>query len=376
MEMGERLPVKASLALETKGYLQGLAPKPDLNRSTHRGSMGAGDSPLASSAITQQLVDIRSVPTRTQSDAVDVAVPMPKAIAIEVPLVNDSTFFQMLTRDMSRLDALHLNEETELSANICDLGEVVTRLAPPSQSGEKTDLQPWQDIFSLYNDSGIFFSTKEQDQFNRTPAMAQEQMQSFLDKLKDLGLSKKFQKQGSHIALRHFIAINVSLLKHLKFQELNLTARMKILKKFDKRTALSARQIYLDVVPSGAFCSVALAKAVCSQICNKLLATIPQLNDYLCPVCQSIAWKPIRLRCGHVFCIRCMLTMLKVDDDRCPFCRTNVIRQADSRNLDQGLMNLLCAYFPREVRAKQKENERQLATDQFGKDSSIKCQVM
>ena len=45
-------------------------------------------------------------------------------------------------------------------------------------------------------------------------------------------------------------------------------------------------------------------------------------------------------------------------------------------NLDPGLMNLLCAYFPREVRAKQKENERQLAIDQFGKDSSIKCQVM
>ena len=45
-------------------------------------------------------------------------------------------------------------------------------------------------------------------------------------------------------------------------------------------------------------------------------------------------------------------------------------------NLDPGLMNLLCVYFPGEVRVKQKENERQLAIDQFGKDSSIRCQVM
>ena len=309
--------------------------------------MVTGAPLLASSDNTQQRVDITSLPTRTASNGVEVKVPIPKLITIEVPIVNDSIFFRMLTRDMSSLDALHLNEEAELIANISDLGEAVARLAPPSQSGEKTDLQPWRDIFSLYIDSNIFFSSKERDQFRRTSTIAQEQMQSFSDKLKDLGLSKRFQKKGSRIALHHFIAINLSLLKHLRFQELNLTARTKILKstsrfssdisnmltyklEFDKRTALSARQMYLEVVPSGAFCSAALAKAVSSQICDKLLATIPQLNDYLCPVCQTIAWKPIRLRCRHVFCIRCMLNLLKADDDRCPLCRTNVIKQADS----------------------------------------------
>ena len=205
-------------------------PKLDLDDLSPWKSMVTRDSPRASSESTQQRVEITSIPTRASSNGVEVIVPMPTAIDIEIPLVNDSTFFRTLTRDISNLDALQVKEEAELSANIRDLGEIVARLAPPSQSGKKTDLQPWRDIFSLYIDSNIFFSTKEQDQFNRTSAVAQEQLQRFTEKLKDLGLFKRFQKKGSRIALQHFIAINLSLLKHLKFQELNLTARMKILK--------------------------------------------------------------------------------------------------------------------------------------------------
>ncbi|MCJ1394965.1 hypothetical protein MMC18_007846 [Xylographa bjoerkii] len=227
MESGNGLPFNASFAPETKDFLQSLVTQRDRDKSSHRDNMVTVFSPLASSEITQQRIDITS---RTISNGDDLAVLVPKAITIEVPLVNDSTFFKMLNRDMSSLDVLRSKQEAELSANICDLGEAVARLAPPSQSGQKTDLQPWRDVFSLYNESNIFFSTHEQDQFNRTPAIAQVQMQGFLDKLKDLGFSKKFQKNGSHIALHRFIAINLSLLKNLKFQELNLTARIKILK--------------------------------------------------------------------------------------------------------------------------------------------------
>ncbi|MCJ1399283.1 hypothetical protein MMC11_002485 [Xylographa trunciseda] len=234
IDSAKGLQLNASLAPETKDFLQSLVTKRDLqvqvDSSSHEDSMAADALRVASSEATLQRVDVTSLPTRTISSGHDIPVSMPHTITIEVPLVNDSAFFKILTQDMSGLDALQSKAEAELSVNICSLGRIIARLAQPSQSGEKTDLQPWRLIFSLYNDSSIFFSTREQDQFYRTPAIAHVQMQGFLDKLKDLGLSKKFQRNGSITALHQFIAINLSLLKILKFQELNLTARAKILK--------------------------------------------------------------------------------------------------------------------------------------------------
>lgn len=76
-----------------------------------------------------------------------------------------------------------------------------------------------------------------------------------------------------------------------------------------------------------------LAKAVCFKVSEELLPIVPQLNDYLCPVCFNIAVKPIRLRCGHVFCIRCMITMQRAEADHCPLCRDAVVMEADSSKL-------------------------------------------
>lgn len=69
---------------------------------------------------------------------------------------------------------------------------------------------------------------------------------------------------------------------------------------------------------------------MCFKISEELISVIPQLNDYLCPVCYSIAFKPIRLSCGHIFCIRCMIVMQRAEEDHCPLCRGSVVMQADS----------------------------------------------
>jgi len=105
------------------------------------------------------------------------------------------------------------------------------------------------------------------------------------------------------------------------------------------------------------------------------MSVVPQLNDYLCPVCFSISFKPIRLRCQHVFCIRCLVVMQRAKEDHCPLCRGAVIMQADSSNLDPSLMRFLETYFPKEVREKQKENERAAGVDQYGEEFA-KCSVM
>lgn len=73
-----------------------------------------------------------------------------------------------------------------------------------------------------------------------------------------------------------------------------------------------------------------VAKAVCYQVSTELLPVVPQLDDYLCPVCFSISYRPIRLRCGHVFCIRCLVVMQRAKEDCCPLCRGKVVMEADS----------------------------------------------
>ncbi len=104
---------------------------------------------------------------------------------------------------------------------------------------------------------------------------------------------------------------------------------------FDKRTALGARQTFADLDITEAFLSQTMAKSLCFRISEELISVLPQLNDYLCPVCFNISFKPIRLRCGHVFCIRCMIVMQRAREDHCPLCRGSVVMQADSGERDR-----------------------------------------
>lgn len=106
---------------------------------------------------------------------------------------------------------------------------------------------------------------------------------------------------------------------------------------FDKRTALGAQNTFPELVATDPFLAQTMAKAVCFKVSQELLAIIPQLNDYLCPVCFSLAFKPIRLRCGHIFCIRCLIVMQRAKDDHCPLCRGSVVMQADSSELETGV---------------------------------------
>lgn len=98
----------------------------------------------------------------------------------------------------------------------------------------------------------------------------------------------------------------------------------------DKRTSLGARDMILPRLDVEVFSPQTMAKYMCAQLSNEVLAIVPQLNDYLCPVCFSISYKPIRLRCRHVFCIRCMVVMQRSKQTHCPLCRGDVVMQADS----------------------------------------------
>ncbi|KAL8849465.1 MAG: hypothetical protein Q9221_005547 [Calogaya cf. arnoldii] len=296
-------------------------------------------------------------------------------VSVEVPLRNNEEFFHILQHGLSGLNALHGQEKTALSQEIGDLSKVVSRLARPVKGMQRTDLYAWRAIFNLYLESNVFFSTNENESYSRSPAQVQRQLQVFLNRLGDLQKSNTILLKDSKVALHRFLQVNANLLRILKFQQLNMRAAGKILKKFDKRTSLGATNSLTALLGDEALSPQSMAKFMCSQLSNEIVAIVPQLSDYTCPICYSISYKPIRLGCGHVFCIRCMVIMQRSEQSHCPLCRGDVVMQADSANLDLALMKWLKAYFPLEVKEKQKDNERNAAVDQYGSDYE-KCVMM
>lgn len=188
---------------------------------------------------------------------------------------------------------------------------------------------------------------------------------------------QKFHKKESYQAFRQFWEINTELLRVLQFQSMNRTAMDKILKKFDKQTALDSRVNFPALVAADAFLSRSVARDVCCVMTEQLLPVTPQLDDFLCPVCLAVAYKPIRLRCRHVFCVRCMIQMQRAGDDKCPMCRDAAVLSADDTSLDTDHMQFLKLYFPRETKAKQADMERQIADEQMESlKASGECTIM
>lgn len=180
---------------------------------------------------------------------------------------------------------------------------------------------------------------------------------------------RKFRHPDSRPAFKSFWLLNNALLQALQFQTLNKTAITKILKKFDKQTALTSSVSFPLVMAQSQhpFMATSLAKSICYVMAERLLPVTPQIEDFLCPICTSIAYKPIRLDCSHVFCVRCLVHLQRSNEDRCPICRAAVVLNADERNLDEARLEYLKLYFPKETREKQAETERQIAEEQLEK---------
>lgn len=102
---------------------------------------------------------------------------------------------------------------------------------------------------------------------------------------------------------------------------------------FDKRTALGVSRAFPSAVNSRKLLSGDIAKEVCARISNELVSIIPQINDYLCPICYSIAYQPVRLGCQHLFCIRCIIKIQRRKEECCPLCRAHVVMDASAGKL-------------------------------------------
>ena len=159
----------------------------------------------------------------------------PDVQRIEVPLTFDAEFFELLKKEVLSLDAIQAQEQKALTDEIEALGSEVSKLSVPVKSN-KTDLERWREVFNLYLQAGVFFSTNELDHGSRTSSVALRQLQWFQAQVIRLDIPKSFKLAKSREALDRFTHINMTLLRNLKFQEINQLAITKILKSETSRT--------------------------------------------------------------------------------------------------------------------------------------------
>ncbi|EEQ40137.1 hypothetical protein CLUG_04265 [Clavispora lusitaniae ATCC 42720] len=274
---------------------------------------------------------------------------------IVIMLKSDSKFFRMLNAELANLDEIRQSEEKTLITEVEQIGEIVHSLTQ-----KRADLYKWRELFRIYLDSEVFFRYNEtsRSQLERSSDQIKRNLQEFTDRVQKTDILDTFKQKKSLVAYHQFVKTNERLLKIMQFQSINTTALRKILKKFDKRTSLNISTKFPDLISQDHIfiTGSSLAQSICFLMQHRLLTLVPQLEDYSCPICMSIAYKPIRLECGHIFCVRCLVKMKKRGKTDCPLCRCQeAILKADSSNLDLEIMDLIQRFFPMEVKEKMKE---------------------
>ena len=150
--------------------------------------------------------------------------------SVEISLSSNTRFFKILVGKLSALSNVQHQEQLDLTDVILLLGRKISDVVEPARGPKQTDLYAWREIFALYAECQIFFSTSERAIFSRDSLLARAQLEAFSTKLNERELVKKFRRRDSRSALETFVRVNVSLLRYLRFQELNVLAITKILK--------------------------------------------------------------------------------------------------------------------------------------------------
>ncbi|KAI7851059.1 SPX domain-containing protein [Circinella umbellata] len=348
--MNSTLPPDRITELTTDGEVEIVS---STNGQKRRNS---NDSNISSSSIT-------SIHEEEVDSGGNKISPAPKRAmrSIVIELEQDDEFFSAL---MEELDQAALLQDINSQQFEHDVNELERRMGKVASPNHAADMYAWRNIFNLYMDAQIFRGKVESDRSIRSVQKSKDQMEWFTAQLKNKNILSQLKSKASKDTFEQFIALNTELITMKHYQILNQTAVTKILKKHDKRSGLSASSSFPTVIQNSHFFNAKLADILCASLLNKLMTIIPQPDDYLCPVCMMVAWRPIRLICGHVFCVRCLIKAQRKNMPNCPMCRhKNAVKIAGSNNLDMPMQNFLRQYFPREIKQKKKEAEREQAME-------------
>jgi len=381
-------PLDATLAPETRANLEKLARSEMLISSRH-------------AELGHAIHQVNSLePPREGDSASDESDKEGPAETkwIQIPLVSAKNFFDTLEPKLDELEALNDAEEKKLEMDILDLGDMVEDVTEPVREGFEAkrkisyrDLYFWREMFRLYLEKPIFYSETERNRGALSFDEAKRNLQAYDEQLRSTGLLAKMRTPLAKKAAQRFLDLNVDILRIMHFQEMNARAMRKILKKFDKRTHLEG-QMFMAAVRKrhpalltgtgnniGNGFANSIARDLQAELSTKVLAIVPQLEDWTCPVCLGMAWRPVSLGCCRsVFCIRCIIQLQDQKMLRCPCCNTETVMAADGRNLDFETMDFLEKYFPLEVKKRQKENEKALLERNYGEEfvRPPQCSVM
>ncbi|CAO3589198.1 unnamed protein product [Absidia cylindrospora] len=271
----------------------------------------------------------------------------------KINLIKDMEFFQLLLAELEQAVTLYDLERQKLLAAMQDLETLLTIAASPS----KKDLYVWREIFHLYLSNcpaGMNIQDYE---------ICKERLALLSDDIIRRKLDKRLSSRRSRTAFGQFLAINQQIAIFQHFQVLNTTAMNKILKKHDKRSGLTAKSEFPSFAKNNSVFLQEIDATLFQIIQSKIITIVPQPDDYNCPVCYGITWRPIRLECKHVFCVRCLIKAHRKRLYDCPICRMEMaVGNADANNLDKELQEFLLLYFPREIKEKRRDNELEQAS--------------
>ncbi|KAG6873692.1 hypothetical protein C0995_012154 [Termitomyces sp. Mi166 len=321
-----------------------------------------------------------------------------------IPLASDMVFFRTLSNSINDLSAHLLTMESDFVETLNELSRTVANSARPASwntsgfhshtgllsrpwsvlntTNLKGDLYSWREIFQLYVEAEVFESVHELDRGERSVEESEKRLKQFAERVTARGL-EELKSKSSREALETFLELNVFILNIKKFQYANAEATRKILKKHTKRTSLPLFTDNLSSRPQAVVLikkdNLTLPRTLVQAIGETLLPIIPQIDDYSCLICTSIAFKPIRLGCGHLFCVRCLVKMQKRGNGNCPMCRAPCVLTADRTNVDWALLNFMQDWFPIEAQEKLIHNQREATREEFeelGLDPDQACTVM
>ncbi|KAF8154620.1 hypothetical protein B0H34DRAFT_660898 [Crassisporium funariophilum] len=335
---------------------------------------------------------------------------------VVIPLIHDTQFYNMLATTLESVSA-HLNTvHADFLGALKGLGRSISDAAGPAsvvggfmphsrvtthagsvrvKSGDlKSDLYSWREIFQLYLEAEVFESVSETTRGERSVEESERRLKMFAERVSKRGLgdSRQFKMKQSGVALETFLGLNLFILNIKKFSYANSEATRKILKKHAKRTALPLPGLpsSMSISPHGLSLpspssstspftftfTTSLPRLLVQALGETLLPIIPAVDDYACLICTSLAFKPIRLSCAHLFCVRCLVKMQKRGRGSCPVCRAPSVLVANRSNVDWALLNFMQDWFPEEAREKLASNEKEAAEEamkELGLDPNQSC---
>lgn len=375
-------PLDARLAPETRKSLRKLA-RHEIVVAGRREHLGGNEVHSTHAVLQGEAKDAAAHEDGAAEESED-------ARWVQVPLASANDFFQLLEPKLLELESLRDAETHNLEEAILDLGDAVENVIQPVRDGFETrrqisyrDLYFWREMFRLYLEKPIFYSETERKRGAITFAEAKTNLEDYDQKLRTTGLLDKMKTPQAKAAAKQFLDLNVQILSIMHFQEWNSRAMTKILKKFNKRTHLEGQQFIKSLrgspdiltltnrnkaTSAGTFAD-SIARDLHAEIGSKVLSIVPQLDDWICPVCYGMAWRPVNLGCCRaVFCIRCIIHLQDEGMKKCPMCNSETVLKADGTNLDFKTMEFLQKFFPMEVKKRQKENERAALVREHGEE--------